>query len=601
MSLRRMLLAVVPMLALSLPGCPEDVLDQYVFRCATDDDCIGGFQCVWPAGATQGQCRTEPLPVGTSGDASGSNDTPVAGDEGPDPDPDTHEGDGLVTPDTPGTPDTPDAEPPAPGKMVVTIERMAGCYFDADAGSVSATGGTLTVHSASGDTDLAVSGDTTQAVIDPAPGGDVDLSLSMVSGSGQVVLKGRTNGASGGTSTVVLTAVGRYNCPAGADGLVATLFPTATSVPDGRVLVAGGFVYGELDGQTLSATATGQTAVFDPAVGTVTAGPVMDEVRGGHAAVWLQAGGAGHVFLHGGAGYVGIDLSTPAAPPGLAPGLQGSTYPEVWDPATGALSYADSWAWSARLRPAMAVTPGGKVLVCGGHPAQASTDCDLWDSASNPKGPDGSVALQHARTLPAAALVVALDSERVLIYGGDVGAPAGEVFVPKDDSGAFDIVAPTGAAEWVDQASLTRLTKDHYLAVGQVRSTGGGSDWSLGGARRLTLASGGGGGYTLEHTTPKSAPSARVWHATQLLADGRVLIVGGLTGFGEYTGLGDVLVYDPGTEAFTSALAPGAAGIAITGPALALLPSGAVLIAGGQAGVTLVAAKPVPAVMVFTP
>jgi len=85
---------------------------------------------------------------------------------------------------------------------------------------------------------------------------------------------------------------------------------TATLLADGRVLVAGG-------GGTLLASSIGSAKLFDPTTGTWTTTSPMNSARGGHTASLLPDG---RVLVEG----------------GMSQSSYATKYAEVYDPATGA-------------------------------------------------------------------------------------------------------------------------------------------------------------------------------------------------------------------------------------------------------------------------
>lgn len=114
---------------------------------------------------------------------------------------------------------------------------------------------------------------------------------------------------------------------------------TATRLPDGRVLLAGGWV---------GSTPTETTEIFDPESGTVEPGPDLDAPRASHTATLLADG---RVLIVG--GRTGPDTNTRLATT------------EIFDPRTDRLDPGPEMA-TPRSTHASARLADGRVLVCGG-------------------------------------------------------------------------------------------------------------------------------------------------------------------------------------------------------------------------------------------
>ena len=159
---------------------------------------------------------------------------------------------------------------------------------------------------------------------------------------------------------------------------------TATLLPDGRVLVAGG-----LSGEPLTAP-LGSAELYDPSAGKWTVAAPMAAARTGHTATLLTGPGCalhcGKVLVVGGS--VAQDQN--------APGVEVTPTAELYDPATGAWTPTGPLATGRTLHtasllhgtPCEGVAPPawcGKVLVAGGQPGGTSTElasAELFDPAT---------------------------------------------------------------------------------------------------------------------------------------------------------------------------------------------------------------------------
>lgn len=176
---------------------------------------------------------------------------------------------------------------------------------------------------------------------------------------------------------------------------------SATLLPDGRVLVAGGF--GE-DGSTGLASAE----VFDPDTGTWSTTDALSEARGRHLGVSLDDG---RVLVTG-----GQTGSRPATHRASA---------EVYDPDT------DSWETTGAMGQERAnfagdVLDDGRVLVAGGDPLTATAevydpDAGTWEAVASMTAERS----QHQGTT--------LDDGRVLMASGLAAGRSAEVYDPDTD------------------------------------------------------------------------------------------------------------------------------------------------------------------------
>ena len=308
--------------------------------------------------------------------------------------------------------------------------------------------------------------------------------------------------------------------------------PTATLLPDGTVLIAGGdaCLFQDFEYCPLSTA-----EIYDPATDSFAKLPAtMSSTREFHTATLLQSG---KVLIVGGS----------------------SAIAELYDPATKTFSNTGTML-VGRSSHTATLLPNGKVLIVGGTDFSGSptSSAELYDPAQGSFSAVGSMAA--SRTDHAAT---ALPDGTVLISGGWNGTEAlatAEIFNPA--TGSF-----------IGSVSMTVARASHtatLLSNGKVLLTGGvSSDAETSSAEIFDP--------TTEHfTATQNMLAARSSHVAILLPDGTVEISSGyVTGGEDY----ESEVYDPMTGTFRQT------GSMVTGrvfPAVTLLRDGRVLMVGGS-------------------
>lgn len=319
---------------------------------------------------------------------------------------------------------------------------------------------------------------------------------------------------------------------------------TATLMQDGNVLLAGGAT---LNGEVLY-----QAEIFDPSTGDfyyIPSGGLID-ARMDHTATLLSNG---QVLFTGGQGATFDYLSTA----------------ELYDPSSGRTARVVGSMAAARTSHTATLLPNGKVLISGGYnSANELSSSELFDIASSTFTATGSmnrIRAWHTATL--------LEDGRVLVAGGyDLKAVApnspvissAELYCP--DSG---VILPSG--------SLAAARSGHTataLPNGTVLIAGG---FDFNHNAYLNTAE-------LYNPTTKSytpinslLPRARAYHTATLLPDGKVLLVGGMNR--NFSALASADIFDPATNTFSFA---GLAMVPRINHTATLMPNGSVMIIGGD-------------------
>jgi YVTN family beta-propeller protein len=318
---------------------------------------------------------------------------------------------------------------------------------------------------------------------------------------------------------------------------------TATLLPDGRVLVAGG----------LGAEGTNTSAeLFDPKTRGWTLTGNLNGAHGFHTATLLNDG---RVLVAG----------------GIGAGALPTTSAELFDPKT------ETWTPTGSLNQGRTIhtatlLPDGRVLVVGGFGTPGTdSSAELFDpetggwTLTTPLLPNEGRA-HHTATL--------LNDGRVLVAGGEIGLPGnailrGSAWIFDPEAGSW---TPTGDLKVPRSRQTATLLHD-----GRVLVAGGSGDSTGAAIASAEIFDPAKGSWTL--TDPLH--DARILYTATLLNDGRVLAVGGLTGTGaDDPMLASTELFDPKTEMWNSVRKLNEARANHTAT---LLNRGQVLVAGGKA------------------
>jgi hypothetical protein len=271
----------------------------------------------------------------------------------------------------------------------------------------------------------------------------------------------------------------------------------AAPLPDGRVLVAGG--YNDGGGGHYLASAE----VFNPATGAFSSAGIgaMSTPRRGAVAAPLPDG---RVLVAGGSYDDGTEHFLASA--------------EVFNPATGTFTAVNDMG-AARVRAAAAPLPDGRVLVAGGNNGSTRlSSAEVFNPATNAFTPVNDMSTDRARMGAAP-----LPDGRVLLAGGTNGAPlsSAEIFNPATNTFSSADIGAMGTARQAPAAAP--------LPGGRVLVSGGVYFEGLGGylasaevfnPATNSFSSAGIGAMGTARTGAVAAP----------LPDGRVLVAGGFDG-----------------------------------------------------------------------
>ena len=276
---------------------------------------------------------------------------------------------------------------------------------------------------------------------------------------------------------------------------VARRMHTATRLPDDRVLIVGGYGAGG---------ALASAELFDPATGTFTATGSLSTARGGHTAILLSTG---RVLIVGGYGV--------NAYPNVAPA-------ELYDPVSGTFASAGDYVGRGGCdfcAPSVLLSDG-TVLFPGQYPAQ------LYDPTRDVFSPIGMMLFDQST---AAALI----NGQVLFAGG---APIGRIADAELYDPATRTFMSTGSmASRRVWHSLTLLPTGMVLAAGgETESCSGSGCWFAGTLATAELYD----PASVAFVATGSMTVARESHSATVLGNGNVLIAGGVSygGIGIYNG-----------------------------------------------------------------
>ena len=403
--------------------------------------------------------------------------------------------------------------------------------------------------------------DSTQVSWTVQGGGTINsaglYSAPSTSGLSYVVATSSANANYSATALVLVATNTTVSSPTGnlQDG---RWFHTATLLPNGRVLVAGGSV--EADEYSCAA-GKDSAELYDTALGTFASTGTMTTRRYAQTSTLLQNGG---VLITGGFSFDSSACDQNGNSPAVASA-------EIYDPSNGSFAPTGSMAEVRGGHTATLLT-NGKVLIAGGDntegdmlpfflPGDSSVTAEVYDSATGRFTFTGNMVTP--RVGQTATLLVNGD---VLIAGGwsasqNASIAAAELYHPA--TGAF---TPSGSMNSPRTGHTATLLPD-----GKVLIAGGAHDRTLADSDSAEIYDPATGSFM----ATGSMAEKRCSHTATLLPNGTVLLVGG----------GSVVteIYDPSTGSFVLS---GLTELDRSGHSATLLQNGNVLVVGGWASPT---------------
>ena len=320
---------------------------------------------------------------------------------------------------------------------------------------------------------------------------------------------------------------------------------TATLLPNGKVLIAGGIGVGGV---------LSSAELYDPNSGTWTTTVSMTNSRAGHTATLLPNG---KVLVTGGWGNGGVNASA-----------------ELFDPATGTWALTKTGMSTARAYHTATLLPNGQVLVVGGTPDGNGLikTSELYDPNADTWTLTGS--LNTARNLQTATL---MGNGQVMVAGGYYDYLSSAELFTKGGTPA------TG--EWTNTAAMnirrsnntmTLLPNGWVLIAGGKNGSDGYGEFSDSELYIPTIGI---------WTNADALHTARAYHTATLLSDGNVMVTGGVSVSGSLLSSTEIYWTDiisyPENPIQWFWVQTSSLNAARSSHTATLLPSGKVLIAGG--------------------
>lgn len=337
----------------------------------------------------------------------------------------------------------------------------------------------------------------------------------------------------------------------------ARYFHTATTLSDGRILIAGGALNGASGG-------IAQAELYDPVAGTFTSAGTMVTGRFLHTATLLANG---TVLVTGGqAGGTLLASAEIYAPPTT------SNPSGNWT-AVGSLG-------TARTAHTATLLPNGNVLVAGGQDStfSATASTEQFSPASK------TFSAGHAMLSARAYHTATARGGSVYLIGGF--GPSGEVKQTDVFGGAW-FSAGASLNDARDSHTATLLPNGDILVAG-------GEDAAQVGTTSVEVL----GAATGTFSVKASMSSGRLYHMATLLPNGDVFVTGGLHYSPSFAVLTSSEIFDPLFATPTAALLASTLENHTATPVTGILQIPSVLVAGGDTGGAFVGTA---ATMFFSP
>jgi hypothetical protein len=395
-----------------------------------------------------------------------------------------------------------------------------------------------------------------------------------VQGGGTITSAGVYSAPStSGLSYVVATSSANTNYSATAPVLVATNttvssptgnlqdgreFHTATLLPNGKVLVAGGADWA--DGYACIA-GKNSAELYDSALGTFASTATMTNRRYVQTSTLLQDG---TVLITGGFSFDSFDCDNPGTSPAVASA-------EIYDPSNGSFAPTGNMAELRGGHTATLLT-NGKVLIAGGDNmggnllpfffVDGSVTAEVYDPATGLFTSTGNMVTP--RVGQTATLLVNGD---VLFAGGWSSSQNASIATAELYHAATGTFTPTTISMNSPRAGHTAT----LLPDGKVLIAGGAQDQTLASSDSAEIYDPATGSFL----ATGSMAVKRCSHTATLLSNGTVLIAGG----------GSIIteIYDPSTASFVLS---GLTEFDRSGHSATLLQNGNLLVVGGLASPT---------------
>jgi len=353
---------------------------------------------------------------------------------------------------------------------------------------------------------------------------------------GQVTIQGSLGSFTGSATVTVngpsFTPVGSLN--------TARSQHTATLLPNGKVLIAGGLSV---------QSALSSAEIYDPSTKNFSGTGSLATPRFGHTAILLPSG---KVLITG-----GITLDSQGNPARILTS-------ELFDPTSGTFSATGTSPSIDADNATLLQT--GKVLVVG--PVSSGQPQELYDPASGTFSNTGS-----SLAIRSGEIAVLLNDGTVLRSGGSAGSGVGGVLATAElydpTAATFSNTGSLNTARF--QHTGTILSSGKVLVAGGLGLLNGNSTWLAQSELYDPVAK--------TFTNSASLAIARSVHTATLLNSGTVLVAGGIVpGATNSVPIGSAELFDPTSQTFTGA---GSLGVARESHTATLLNDGTVLFVGG--------------------